>query len=452
MKGTCETGRTLTEMLGTLVIMSILTISFFIGFNYAMTKIETHRIYKDIKLVYISFFNQLTQTSVWQLVSFNGDSNKQFFIQRDKGNHDFIRVATVEQKVCQSLLEHVQDTQEMTLFSPDGTPLTCQAPEQEIIASFSGVSPLVVCDTGADCPDIYNVYCDASSKECKSCPWAQRADDSHNGCIDLCGDRTDGYTQSCGSDELQANWCCPEGYLCSDQVGMCLDDTVCLYEIGEVGEISYTTNCSYMIEPDGEISYKTNCSYTITDDNLTPIDDMCPDNYYCHVNWLDKTWKEGGERSISDGAYTGKIYGVCTEMASDPLAITVENLGELKPVDDICPDNYYCHVNWLDEAWEEGQERSISDSAYTGKIYGVCTETASDPSAIVVQDDQSITEKIGCIDDNQYCYLLWTDASFSQQISSGTYTGKAYGKCTLMTQNATSEPNATSGINQFENK
>ena len=338
-----EIGRSMTEMLGMLAIVGILSVSLIVGFDYAISKIKAHRIYKDIKLVYISFFHQLTQPSVWQPVTFDSYSNKQFFIQRDKGNHDFIRVATVEQKVCQSLLDHVQDTQEMTLFSPDGTPLTCQVPEQEIIASFSGVSPLVVCDTGADCPDIYNVYCDASSKECKSCPWTQRADDTHNKCIDLCGDRTDGYTQSCGSDELQANWCCPTNYMCSDQVGMCLDDTVCMYEMGEVGDFKYTTNCSYTINPIGDFKYTTNCSYTINpigdfkytancsymigEDDVSKISDPCPDNFYCYVNWVNETWDMGQSPTISSGSYTGKAYGVCTEMGLSPGAIIMEPTG-----------------------------------------------------------------------------------------------------------------------------
>ena len=363
-----ESGRSMTEMLGMLAIAGVLSASLIVGFDYAMSKIEAHRIYKDIKLAYISFFTQLTKQSVWQPISFDSYSNKQFFIQRDKGNHDFVRVATLTQKVCQSLLDHVQDTQEMTLFSLDGAPLTCHTQEQEIIASFSGISPLVVCDTGADCPDVYNVYCDASAKECKNCPWTQRADDTHNKCVDLCQDRTDGYTQSCGSDELQANWCCPANYMCSEQAGMCLDDTVCVYEIETIDGVSYRTNCSYTIEPIDKISYRTNCSYTITENDVVAIKDSCPSGFYCYVNWLDETWDEGDARTIPGADYTGTVYGVCTNMTVTGTPIQNMVGGDVKEVIGCKNKSHYCHVKWIDGALSQ----SIPGADYTGKAYGKC--------------------------------------------------------------------------------
>ena len=446
-----ESGRSMTEMLGMLAIAGILSASLIIGFDYAMSKIEAHRIYKDIKLAYISFFNQLTKQSVWQPISFDSYSNKQFFIQRDKGNHDFVRVATLTQKVCQSLLDHVQDTQEMTLFSLDGAPLTCHTQEQEIIASFSGVSPLVVCDTGADCPDVYNVYCDASAKECKNCPWTQRADDTHNKCVDLCQDRTDGYTQSCGSDEFQANWCCPANYMCSEQAGMCLDDTVCMYEVGAIGDFKYTTNCSYTINPIGDFKYTTNCSYMIGEDDVFKISDPCPDNFYCYINWLDETWDMGQSRTIS-GTHTGKAYGVCTEMGLSPSPIVVEPTGDFLTVEnDTCPDNFYCYVNWLDETWDMGQSRTIPGT-YTGKAYGVCTEMGLSPSAIVKEPEWSLSEKKGCADANKYCYLQWQDSAFKQQISSSFLAGSAYGVCILMSGVISQTPGSVEGITSFDDK
>ena len=445
-----EIGRSMTEMLGMLAIVGILSVSLIVGFDYAISKIEAHRIYKDIKLVYISFFHQLTQTSVWQPVTFDSYSNKQFFIQRDKGNHDFIRVATVEQKVCQSLLDHVQDTQEMTLFSPDGTPLTCQAPEQEIIASFSGVSPLVVCDTGADCPDIYNVYCDASAKECKSCPWTQRADDTHNKCIDLCGDRTDGYTQSCGSDELQANWCCPTNYMCSDQVGMCLDDTVCMYEIETIDKISYRTNCSYKIEEIDKISYRTNCSYTITENDVVAIKDSCPSGFYCYVNWLDETWDEGDVRTIPGADYTGTVYGVCTEMTVTGAPMQNIMGGDVVAVQDNCPSGFYCYVNWLTETWDEGAAMTIPGADYTGMVYGVCTEMTVTGSPMQNMTGGGVKEVVGCKNKSHYCHVKWIDGVLSQTIPGADYTGKAYGKCIAMTTNTVTTSGAVTGVTDFE--
>ena len=163
-----EQGRSLTEMLGVLAVIGILSIGAVVGYKYAGDKITANRIYNDIKLAYMEVHTSHNVPYQWTQSAFRPDSGYTLFVRRDKSANDFVRVDTVDEGGCSRLLELANDGKEMTLYDINSEPLMC-AGEQNIIASFSGEPPLIPCENGvSDCPEGYNSYCDNTKKYAKN--------------------------------------------------------------------------------------------------------------------------------------------------------------------------------------------------------------------------------------------------------------------------------------------
>ena len=99
MKNISQTGRTLTEMLGTLAIMGVLSITAIAGYQFAMNKLKANRIYNDIKLAYVSIHTSQNIPYQWSKNEYKSDYGYDVSVRRDKTNNDFVMVGDVAEGV-----------------------------------------------------------------------------------------------------------------------------------------------------------------------------------------------------------------------------------------------------------------------------------------------------------------------------------------------------------------
>lgn len=439
-----ESGRSLVEMLGVLAIMGVLSIGVVIGLKYGFNKRNANCIYKDITLNYMDLHSSSSVSDTWSACKYKSECNYSFFVQRDKSNNNFVMVSDVEQEVCKLLLDLADAEQVMVLYDSNNYPLTCQNDKQDIIASFSGVAPVRSCDKNGydDCPKTYNSYCDFSTGVCRSCTLGQRANESGDGCIDLCSDRTDGNTISCVSQEHGLNWCCPSTGVCSDTLGECIsDDNACIYEL-KIND--FTADCSAKLSVSG---YKADCSGSltiVTNADGTQTASMsssdCKAGEYCVFAWSKQSWGLNETTPALEASETVNFYGQCHSLlsssAATPSAVATVNVSG-------CKEGEYCVLAWSEPTWDTNSTAPNLSAEYEGTMYGQCHSLLSSSGATVAPI-AALSEQKGCNED-EYCVIQWSD-SRCQSALEAAHTGRFYGACAPWNGTNTTCPLSNKGI------
>ena len=439
-----EQGRSLTEMLGVLAVIGILSIGAVVGYKYAGDKITANRIYNDIKLAYMDIHTSHNVPYQWTQSAFRPDSGYTLFVRRDKSANDFVRVDMVDEGVCSRLLELANDGKEMTLYNINSESLMC-AGEQNIIASFSGEPPLIPCENGvSDCPEGYNSYCDNTKKICQKCELGQRTNDSGTGCVDLCADRTDGQTLSCLSEEYGVNWCCPADGVCSDKIGQCVsDENACIYELKKT---DFKANCAGTITFSS--TFSTNCSGTVTFTTLPDGQKQasiqtqgCKTGEFCQFGWTKETWNANETEPLLTDATTTKIYGQCHGI-STTSSVTAYPTATLN-ITQGCGEGQFCQFGWTKDAWGSDEDTpSLTDVTMT-KIYGQC-HGISTTSSVTAYSTIKLSPIKAC-DDGLYCHIQWENGDCSVPLKTVS-TDRVYGACATLSGSNTQCPVDTQGL------
>ena len=475
-----ESGRSLLEMIGTLTIMGILSITAIMGFRYGMNKLKANRIYNDAKLAYVSISSSGGAPYHWAAPEFTPECGYTLSVRRDKDNNNFVLVDSVEDEVCDLLLDMAEDGGEVSLYYLDNQPMTCEEDEQDIVISFAGMEPLIPCDSGGvdDCPDDAQAYCDAERQVCQTCPLGEWANDAGDGCEAVCSGRSDEYTETCVSESQMAEWCCRETQMCSDVVGKCVDaGEMCIYDVGETGDTTmyYTSTCSYEMAPTGDTTmyYTSTCSYemaptgdttmyytatcgynleqtTDADGNITvkftKMTDnglsSCGKNQYCRLTWTEQ--KKAGAVMATGFAndHTGPMYGVCVPMDAttanaQPVYPSSENLLTRKKMN--CGENQYCRLTWIEEKKAGAVMATGFANDYVGTMYGVCVPmdaTTANAQPVYPSSENLLTRKKMNCGENQYCRLTWIEEKKAGAVMAtgfaNDYVGTMYGVCVPM--------------------
>lgn len=470
-----EYGRSMVEMLGVLVVMGVLAITAVWGFGYAMDKNKANRLYNDAKLAYMSV--GANGPYDWTQTEFNSQTGLTLFVRQDKAGGIFVLAETVPNGVCNRISDMAEDGQEVVLYTPMNEPVDCGAEKQDIVFAFGGGEPpLIPCEDAGECPDWYNSYCSSDEEVCLVCELGQRKNNTSDGCVDLCSDRTDIYTQTCTSEEAGANWCCPFDTVCSSAVGKCIDaENVCVYDMKKTSNTTmyYTSTCSYtMAQTEAtQMYYTATCGYDFaqsTDSSgnittsFTKIGNACPENHYCRLTWMKQTWGSGESAPTGfANDYTGEMWGVCVPMSAttanaQPVYPESKNLLTRKKMP--CPENYYCRLMWTKEKWESGETTPTGfANDYVGDMFGVCvpmSATTGNAQPVYPPSDNLMSKKTDC-PSGQYCNLKWTSTENNCANASipNDYVGLMYGGCVDMDKVGTAVcPGSTPGLMMPEEK
>lgn len=110
-----DNGRSMTEMLGVLAIMAVLTVGAIMGYNYAITKHKTNVTVRDLELNLVSFNSQLIRMTPpfipnTALSLENGPKTSMGYALKayiSEANPEYFEVelSSVEQRVCRQLLK-----------------------------------------------------------------------------------------------------------------------------------------------------------------------------------------------------------------------------------------------------------------------------------------------------------------------------------------------------------
>ena len=394
-----EIGRSMVEMLGALVIMGILAIGAVAGFRYAMDRQKANQLYQDVKLAYMSIASNGPYD--WTQTEFDSPTNFVLFVRQDKAKGNFVLAEAIPDTICDMILDMTEGSEEVVLYTPMNELIDCSAETQDIVFAFGdGRPPLIPCEGIDECPDSYNSYCSDEEGVCMVCDLGQRKNDFGTGCVDLCSDRDDTYTETCTSEEEGLNWCCPFDSVCSGVAGKCIDASkVCVYDMKETKatEMYYTATCSYTMKATTatEMYYTATCGYNLqqttdADGNInvsfSKIGNSCPSNHYCRLTWTAQTWTGTAPTGFAND-YVGDMFGVCVPMSAtsgnaQPVYPSSENLMSRKTD---CPDGQYCNLRWT--TTENNCANASIPNDYVGLLYGGCVDlnkvnTATCPGSI----------------------------------------------------------------------
>ncbi len=95
-------GRSMTEMLGVLALIAVLSIGAVLGLRYAMDKVKVNQILNDVSLGFAQL--QTVETSGDVVLGFIPESGLSTTGFRDNDGYDYIQVAEVPKSVCEKLL------------------------------------------------------------------------------------------------------------------------------------------------------------------------------------------------------------------------------------------------------------------------------------------------------------------------------------------------------------
>ncbi|MBR5130555.1 MAG: hypothetical protein IKV03_04955 [Alphaproteobacteria bacterium] len=460
-----ETGRSLVEMLGVLAVIGVLAVVAVLGFRYGMNKVKANGLYNDVKIVYMS--SGANTPYEWTQAEYDSISGYELLVRRDKASNDFVLVEAVEKDVCKLILDLAENDVSISLYTQINELMECKEEMQNIVFAFNGMAPLLPCGGVEDCPEAYNSYCSSDEKVCLSCALGQRKNNTGTGCLDLCSDREDIYTQTCTSEEDGVNWCCPFESVCSNIPGKCIDSSkVCVYDMKEtnVAEMYYTATCSYTMKETAaaEMYYTATCGYNLQqttgadgniDVSFSKIGNTCPSDHYCRLTWTEKTWTGSTAPTGFANDYTGDMWGVCVPMSTttanaQPVYSSSDNLLVRKNMK--CPANHYCRLTWTKEKWS-GTAPTGFNNDYVGDMFGVCvpmSTTTANAQPVYSSTESLMSRKTDC-PDGQYCNLRWTttENNCSNASIPNDYVGLMYGECVDLNKvNTATCPSSMPGI------
>ena len=298
MSHSIESGRSMVEMLAVLAIVGVLSIGSFAALRIAWAKAKANAIIHDGRLVFMESATSNEQgPKDWTDATFAKESGKDFQMKRDvKGNH-FVKVAGVEQRVCDQMILMQKEGELVFLKMIVGEDMTtynsfttCED-ENEMVMAFDGLGIPADCNITKDCEDAgnANAYCDTEG-HCVTCdPALSQVNEAGDEC--QC---KDAVALTC--DDGNGNtWCCGDGLICDQTLKRCAPAPA-------------DHQCSYQITLDQQI--QSTCNYDVTvlttpDDILLTENDGCDFGMYCYLKWTDQYCRY----QISRGT-PSKVYGI----------------------------------------------------------------------------------------------------------------------------------------------
>ena len=438
----CENGRSLVEMLGTLTVIGVLTITAIVGFRYAMNKLHANRIYQDVTMAYVAVNTLQNAPYHWEKTGVTPESGYNLLVRRDKVDNDFVLVKEVEGDICDLFLDLAEDGDEMMLYYTDNRPMDCGDDVQDIVVSFSGVPPLIPCDENgvSDCPEKYNSYCSSEGDVCLQCTLGQRANEAGDACVDLCADREDNNTLSCISEAEGINWCCPTDGICSDVIGECIsNEDACVYDLTMSG---YQADCSATLVVSG---YQADCSGSLTittaaDGTQTASMSVsgCKPGEYCIFAWSEQSWGLDDAEPKLQAGETKNFFGQCHSLLSTSGATAAATASMSVSG---CKPGEYCIFAWSEQSWGLDDAEPKLQAGETKNFFGQCHSLLSTSSATAASTASLIPVK-ECADSDKYCDIRWSDSECKNTLKSD-HTERFYGACAEWTTT-----NATCPINE----
>ena len=256
-----QSGRSMIEMIGTLVIMGVLSVVTGLGLKYLFDKNTANQIMKDAHLGYISI-PVSSCVNDFIPVEFTPDSGYQTDFYCDRKKERYVRVSGISDKVCEYLLDMQSDNAvELYAYDEYTVPL-CDKGDNDLIFAFADTGfPAIPCESINDCPPDFYGICHETDKLCLKCPEGQMPNTARNQCVDLqCNDETETLC-----DNGRAKWCCPNTEICGMMAGECIkSDGMCSYVFLEQ-KVTKTYDCAYIFnEP--VVAQEYDCAYKMVSD------------------------------------------------------------------------------------------------------------------------------------------------------------------------------------------
>ena len=431
-----ESGRSMVEMLGTLAIMGVLSITSGMGIKYLLDKNMANRIMKDAHLGYVS---TPVGSCVNEFISvdFDPSSGKQTDFYCDPKNEKYIRVSGISDAVCDHLLKMEQDN-EVELYAYDEyTRPLCDKGDNALIFAFADTGfPAIACESVADCPPDFYGICHETDKLCLKCSDMQMPNATQTQCVDLqCDEATETL---CATQK--AKWCCPNTELCGTTAGVCIKSDGMCSAIFTEPTVTKTYDCAYKFnEPVVTKTY--DCAYTMVSstrkDGTRTIDfqevKACDNpSLYCNLRYSDTTCNEMAPSNIANGT---TIYGSCSPMniALNQCTATVDMSNMMQEVKACDNPSLYCNLRYSDTSCDTNAPSNVANGT---TIYGSCSpmNTALNQCTATVDMSNMMQEIIPC-PAKQYCHLKYTDTNCT--IASSSAQGILHGVCLEMSSGQT---------------
>ena len=443
---TLQSGRSMVEMLGVLVVSGVLAIVAISGFDYAMNKTRANTLLNDARLAYVEFSQQQISelpTEWTEVTSFKPDTPYTLHTLRDEDGDNFILAEEVPQGVCERLLDLETDSV-LAFFDEHSYHLTECGETNNIVFSFTGFGMGQTCETTADCGDNFNGYCDTEYHVCRPCEEDTTINAEGDACIPTC----DGSTElSCSYRTY--GWCCPSTMVCNPEpkVDM-LPEDACL-PTGGACSCDFTAptttieaNCSCeFTAPTTTIA--ADCAYTfsLSADGVATFGTVsgysaCGTGKYCYLKYTDTTC---GTSAGADAGSTEQVtlYGSCTDLTLVNQGCPVQT-SSTAPFSNCtgCSGGQYCYLKYTDTTCNAS---ASADAGSTEKVtlHGACTDLTlvNQGCPVETSSTEPFSNCSGC-PDGQYCYLKYK--SYEYALLKGEYictnasadhNNKLYGSC-----------------------
>ena len=405
-----QSGRSMVEMIGTLAIIGVLSVTTALGIEYLLDKSTANKIMKDAHLGYMS--TPITScVNDFVPVEFTPESGLQTDYYCDRKNERYIRVSGISDEVCNRLLDMRSDN-EVELYTYDEyTDPLCNKGDNALIFAFADTGfPALPCESIDDCPPDFFGICHETDKMCLKCPEGQMPNTARNQCVDLqCNEETETMC-----DNGEAKWCCLNTEICSTIAGECIQSDGMCSAIFSEPKVTKTYDCAYKFnEPVVTKTY--DCAYKMVsathEEGFETVDFVevkpCANSsLYCNLKYADETCAT----VAPDGTAVGEIiYGACSEMGrGDALcSASVDDTNVLEVVKPCANSSHYCNLKYADTSCDT----VAPDGTTSGEIiYGACSEMGrGDALCSASVDDTHVLQNIKPCPAKQYCHFKYID-------------------------------------------
>lgn len=437
-----QSGRSMVEMLGVLVIMAVLSITAIMGFKYAMDKTKANTLLNDAKLAYVDFAQRAVPnvpTGWEEVTSFEPETPYTLYTLRDEEEDNFVLAEDVPLGVCERLLD-METENTLVFFDEYGYDFLECGDLNDIVFSFSGFGIGASCETNADCGEGFNGYCDTEYGVCRPCEEDTAINAAGDKCVPTCN----------GSTELSCTyrtygWCCPATMICNPNPDLdmpleeaCLptggacscDFTAPTTTIESDCSCDFTAptttiaaDCAYefSLSADGTASFKLAEGYS-----------ACGTGKYCYLKYSNDTCG-----TSASATHTGILYGACTDLSlvNQGCPVTTSSTQPFSNCSG-CSGGKYCYLKYTNKECSSSAA-ATTGSTKTEKLYGACTDLAlvNQGCPITTSSTQPFSNCSGC-PDGQYCYLKYSAYDYSVSKgqfvctnASATHNAKLYGSC-----------------------
>ena len=297
-----ESGRSMVEMLGVLAIMGVLAIGGIAGYRYAMDKYNANEILNEVRKRAVTASQQRILGRTIDLSEWSNTIQGHPVTTADNYNGDTsffaLTVSGVEKSVCDKVIAEkipfaIEEKVGEVVVGED---TTCAEGNNAITFAFKNTLDGEGATGGGEEPEPSDPACEGVD-----CPAGTSC--SNGRCLCSTGEEVCGTT------------CCPEGQMCSSDVGGCVDVT---------GECATNADCK---DADGNVD-KTK---------------------YCRIS--------------ASNCYGANARGACTAIGSKSEA-TIEGLGTVYRSS--ATMNWWSAKNWCAAQKEQGKRKRLISADHLG--------------------------------------------------------------------------------------